>query len=277
MRPAPPRSLREAARKLIARGPIARSAASLGAMVLARRLVFLVLVVLLCTGQLMAQRGVTTLGLRVKPVVPFTYFDKDVEARIEHARYSLSLEGGFAFGMNVRVGLTNTFSLETGLGQIQRRFQYGIENDTNGYAERAPIRYTGYELPVMGLVFIRLGERTWMNTALGASLDFYPSDVEGLLENGSIYMFRRRWSQGSVIGNLGFEWRSAKSGIFYVGATYHRPFNDLALADISYIYYGPPSRKDFPQRLTVSGSYLTVDLRYYFHEDPDKRRLRRGD
>ncbi|MBK7947004.1 MAG: hypothetical protein IPJ85_17600 [Flavobacteriales bacterium] len=53
----------------------------------------------------------------------------------------------------------------------------------------------------------------------------HPSDVEGYLENGSIYMFRRRWAQGSVIGNLGFEYRSDKSGIFYLGATYHRPFN----------------------------------------------------
>lgn len=222
-----------------------------------------------------AQLGVTTFGLRVKPVVPFTYFDKDAVADAEHVRYTLSLEGGFAFGMNVRVGLTKALSVETGLGQIQRRFSYGIQNDTSGYAERAPIRYTGFELPVMGLVFIRLGEKTWMNTALGASLDFYPSDVEGLLENGSIYMFRRHWAQGSVIGNLGVEYRSDKSGIFYLGATYHRPFDDLALADISYIYYGPPARSDFPQRLTVAGSYLTVDIRYYFHEDPDKRRLRR--
>ncbi len=224
-----------------------------------------------------AQRAVTTFGLRLKPVVPFTYFEKDAEARAEHVRYTLSLEGGFAFGMNVRIGLTNTISLETGLGQMQRRFRYTVENDTSGYAEAAPIRYTGYELPVMGLVFIRLGEKTWMNTALGASLDFYPSDVEGLLQNGSIYIFRRHWAQGSVIGNLGFEYRSDKSGIFYLGATYHRPFNELALADISYIYYGPPSRTARTERLSVAGSYLTLDLRYYFHEDPDKRRLRRND
>lgn len=232
-----------------------------------------------CVGpqrELMAQAGVATLGVMVKPVVPFTYFDKDAAAEIEHVRYGLSLEGGFAFGMNVRIGLNNTISLETGLGQIQRRFSYSVTNDTSGYEESARIRYTGYELPVMGLVFIRLGERTWMNTALGASLDFYPSDVEGLIDEGSIYIFRRNWAQGSVIGNLGVEYRSPKSGIFYLGATYHRPFNDLALADISYIYYGPPSRSDFTQRLPIAGSYLTVDIRYYFHEDPDRRKLRRN-
>lgn len=222
------------------------------------------------------QAGVTTLGLMVKPVVPFTYFDKDATAEVEHVNYGISLEGGFAFGMNVRVGLTNMISLETGLGQIQRRFSYQVTNDTSGYDETARIRYTGYELPVMGLVFIRLGELTFMNAALGGSLDFYPSDVEGLIEEGSIYIFRRNWAQASVIGNMGVEFRSRKSGIFYLGATYHRPFNDLALADLSYIFYGPPSRKDYPQRMALAGSYLTVDLRYYFHEDPDRHRPRRG-
>lgn len=33
-----------------------------------------------------------------------------------------------------------------------------------------------------------------------------------------------------------------------------------------------------PYRIStlLSGSYLTVDLRYYFHEDPDKARLRKS-
>lgn len=253
-----------------------RTGASLGTM--RNRPVVLIAALLLSAAGIdaCAQAGVTTLGLMVKPVVPFTYFDKDATAEIEHVNYGISLEGGFAFGMNVRVGLTNMISLETGLGQIQRRFSYRITNDTSGYDETARIRYTGYELPVMGLVFIRLGELSYMNAALGGSLDFYPSDVEGLIEEGSIYIFRRNWAQASVIGNMGVEFRSRKSGIFYVGATYHRPFNDLALADLSYIFYGPPSRKDYPQRMALAGSYLTVDLRYYFHEDPDRKRLRKG-
>lgn len=242
-----------------------------------RRLLLLLFVLLTCGGaQLHAQAGVTTLGLMVKPVLPFTYFDKDATAEIEHVKYQIGLEGGFSFGMNVRVGLTNTISLETGLGQIQRRFSYRVTNDTSGYDETAPIRYVGYELPVMGLVFIRLGELTYMSAALGGSLDFYPSDAQGLIEEGSIYIFRRNWAQASVIGNMGFEFRSRKSGIFYLGATYHRPFNDLALADLSYIYYGPPARTERTERMALAGSYLTVDIRYYFHEDPDRKRLRRS-
>lgn len=228
-----------------------------------------------CAVATMAQRGVTTLGVQVKPVIAVDYFEPGVKADLEHLHFAVDLKGGIAYGMSVRVGITNTISLETGLGQIQRNYRYSTLNDTSGYAESGSIRYVGYELPITGLVYIRLGERSWMNTALGVSLDFYPSDVESVTTEGSIYIFRKNWAQAGMLGNLGVEYRTLKSGIFYLGATYHRPFNDMALADLGWTYYGPPTVRRFTTQTALSGTYLTVDLRYYFHEDPDKRRLRR--
>jgi len=218
-----------------------------------------------------AQRGVTTLGLQIKPVLALEYFDPTATEEIEHVSYALDLEGGFAFGMNIRVGITNAIAIETGLGQIQRRYAFSVVNDTSGYAETGRLRYVGYELPVMGLVFIRLGEKTWMNAALGAALDFYPSDAEGYLAEGQVRVFRKNWAQASMIGNLGVEYRSYKSGTFYLGATYHRPFNDMAVADMTWRYPGPPAISTHTVRTTLNGSYVTVDLRYYFHEDPVRR------
>ncbi|MBK8497468.1 MAG: hypothetical protein IPL52_01300 [Flavobacteriales bacterium] len=224
---------------------------------------------------LRAQMGVTTLGLQVKPVIALDVFDPVSTATNEHLNASVELTGGFAFGMSVRVGLTNSISVETGLGQIQRNYDFRIINDTSLYDETGLVRYTGYEIPLTGLVYIRLGERTWMNTALGASLDFYPSDVEAVIDEGDVYIFRRNWAQAGVLGNVGVEYRTRKSGTFYLGATYHRPFNDMALADLTWKYFGPPAAKTSTVRTTLSGSYLTVDLRYYFHEDPDKALLRK--
>ncbi len=235
----------------------------------------LLLPALLVGGEAVAQAGVATLGLQVKPVVVTNYFDPSVDAEREHLRYVMDLKGGFAFGMSVRVGITNTISLETGLGSIRRNYAFTLANDTSLYQETGTVRYAGYELPITGLVHMRLGERTWMNTALGASLDFYPSDVEAVVKEGSVYIFRRNWAQASVLGNIGVEYRTPKSGTFYVGATYHRPFNDLALADLTWNYFGPPAARTFTERVSLNGSYLTVDLRYYFHEDPDKARLRK--
>lgn len=228
-------------------------------------------------GTAVAQVGVTTVGIQVKPVIAIDYFEPAVDAELEHLRFRVELQGGIAYGMSVRVGLSRMLSLETGIGQIQRRFLFSATNDTSGYDRSGSFRYVGYELPLTALVYLRLGERTWMNTALGASLDFYPSDAQTILGTGEsgVYVFRRNWAQASVLGNIGFEYRTERSGYFYLGATYHRPFTDMAQADATWSYFGPPTVQRFTTKMALSGTYLTVDLRYYFHEDPDKARLRK--
>lgn len=228
----------------------------------------MIFAVALCHGQ----QDLTTFGMQVKPVVPFSFFDPLTEVERPAVKGSVELTGGYAFGMSVRVGLTKALSLETGIGQIRRNYTFGIQNDTSGYSGSDQVRHTGYEVPITALVFIRLGERTWMNAALGFSLDMYPSDVQRDLEQGRIYIFRRNWAQFGVLGNMGVEYRTESSGSFYLGASFHRPFNDMAVADLT--YYAP---NFFPYKMTtvLDGSYLTVDLRYYFHEEPELRKKKR--
>lgn len=241
----------------------------------AARALVLPFILLLIPAAALAQRGVATVGLQVKPVVPLNYFDPVITAEQPHLRGTLELTGGLAFGMNVRVGITNTLSLETGIGQITRRYQFTMHNDTAGVPESDRVRYVGYEVPIMILAYVRLGERSWMNAALGPSMDFYPSDVQRDVEHGRVYMFRRHWTQMGVVGNMGVEYRTEKHGTFYLGATYHRPFTDMAMAKMTWY---DRHRGLFPTDLPLTplnGSYLTVDIRYYFHEDPNKVRLRR--
>ncbi len=232
----------------------------------------LLLTLLLTAVHSAAQKGVTTLGLQVKPVLPLEFFDPLTTMQREHLTGEVELTGGLAFGMSMRVGISDLFSLETGLGQITRRFDFRIVNDTSGYADGSQVRLVGYELPLAGLVYIRLGQYLWMNTALGGSFDFYASDVQRDVLEGRVYLFRRNWVQMAVIGNLGVEYRTPKSGIIYLGATFHRTFAPVALAELT--YYGP---NYFPYRMQaeLQGTYLTVDLRYYFHEDPDRMKARR--
>lgn len=215
------------------------------------------------------QAGVASFGIQVKPVVPLDVFDPLTNVERPFLKGSVELTGGFAFGMSVRVGLTNSISLETGIGQIRRQYTFGLQNDTSGYSEYGRVRYTGYEIPITGLVYIRLGERTWMNTALGISFDSYPSDVQSDLESGRIYIFYNSWMQLGIIGNMGVEYRTEKHGIFYLGATFHRPFNDMATAELTY-YDIPNNFFPYNMRTPLDGSYLTVDLRYYFHDDKNK-------
>jgi hypothetical protein len=219
-----------------------------------------------------AQQGVTTLGIQTKPVIPLGFFNPVVSTEREHLTGRVSLTGGYAFGMSIRVGVTNTISFETGISQIQRNYRYALRNDTSGYADSAGFRYVGYEIPITALVYIRLGERMWMNAALGFSLDAYPSDVQKDVEEGRIFVFRSNWAQFSTLANLGVEYRTERSGYFYLGASFHRPFGAIAVADLT--YYGP-TFLPYMMRTELDGGYLTLDLRYYFHEDPDRTRVRR--
>lgn len=60
-----------------------------------------------------AQLGVTTFGLQVKPVVPFSFFEPVSNLQLEHLNSTLTLTGGFAFGMTVRTGIARPSHLRS--------------------------------------------------------------------------------------------------------------------------------------------------------------------
>ncbi|MCB9170835.1 MAG: hypothetical protein H6597_04035 [Flavobacteriales bacterium] len=223
---------------------------------------------LACTNdRLCAQSGVTTFGVQVKPVVPLSFFDPQVDLVGGALKGRVTLTGGFAFGMLVRTGLSRTISLETGISQIRRNYDWELWNDTAGSHAADKIRYIGYEIPVNMLVYIRLGQRTYMNTALGASIDMYPSDAVREVDLDRAFWYRNGWVQAGLAGNLGVEYRFDKAGTVYLGATYHRAFGDMAIAQLTYF---TDQLVPYSIQKGISGSYLTVDLRYFFPEDRDR-------
>lgn len=220
-----------------------------------------------------AQLGVTTFGIQLKPVFPVEFFDPLTTIGEPPLHGSLELTGGFAFGMLVRSGITKSISLEVGINQIQRRYDWTLSNDTAGFTGGEKLRWVGYEIPITGLVYIRLGERTWMNSAAGVSIDLYPSDVVRDIDDARAYLFRSNWVQAGVVANLGVEYRTPKSGILYLGATYHRPFGNMAVAELTWY---TQDLFPHPVRGDLNGTYLTLDLRYFFHEKADRKRVFKG-
>ncbi len=237
----------------------------------------LLVAMLVCSKGLFAQLNVTTFGIQVKPMIPNSFFTTgtdDIETDVMKVNFQQRL--GWNFGMVIRRGITNMWSFETGICLVQRN--YTLHFDYPGLKEKQDLnfRYICYEIPVQAIVFVKLGEKLYMNASGGFSLDVYPSNIETsnfIRQDSAVYDFtqktwKNKWVQVALLANYGFEWRTRESGYFYFGASYHRPFTHIGVTRITVERNNVPSRSVGLLR----GNYLTADFRYFFSEKPERRK-----
>ena len=240
-----------------------------------------------------------TAGIEFRPIFPIDFL-KTGNQSVANNDFSVEVAPKFSFsaGMTIRYSFHKRFALETGLNFVQRNYNLSIQRDSTLSTPSAPgsPKYTsktdftiiGYEHPIKLLVFVRLGERVYMNAAAGFQLTFFPSDIfttdEGKTgTDQSLQHFSRRlgfdgksgndgFIHGGAITNLGFEYRTKKSGFFYLGATYHLPFANIYSSRFQYLEDGYVSQV---QEIQLNGSYLTFDVRYFFHSKPIVKKERK--
>lgn len=219
---------------------------------------------------LQAQKRVLTAGVQFKPIFTSNFLKTGpITLDQDTVSFSVKQKFGYCLGMVVRYGITNTVSFETGINYTKRNFDLNVSTDT--LSEDGDFGIVGYEIPLQGLVFIRLSEKIFMNGAAGISLDFFPSDIFTQGDHYKHLSLRRRFMTPSLLTNLGFEYRTENSGYIYLGASFHRPFKDIF---ISYMQYEP--LEDGPRaEALLSGNYLTIDIRYFFHDVPIERRTKK--
>jgi hypothetical protein len=228
-----------------------------------------------------AQERVTTFGVQFKPLLPSTLLGTGlVEGQGVENLYSVQQRVGYSFGGVVRKGFTKWLSLETGISYVRRNYEARLASANSNFADSTKFRIIGYEIPVSALVFVRLSENVYMDGAFGLALDMYPSDVQSDGRNGSFYQrsYRNSWSKSSevmpwlnlgLMANVGFEYRTENRGYFYLGASYHLPFRPTYN---SFFIYDRNSVSE-EAMVQLSGNYLTLDLKYFFHEEPEKRKI----
>ena len=171
--------------------------------------------------------------------------------------------------MVIRKGITNTVSIESGINYVKRNYDLTINDPDSGFSSKSDFGMVGYEIPIEGLVFIQLSDQIFMDVAMGLSLDFYPSDIQSSAEHMLHFSAKNSWISPSILGNLGWEYRTEKSGYIYLGASYHRPFSFIYTSKIQYDNREVP----YPSAsIELLGNYLTFDIRYFFHSDPEKRK-----
>jgi hypothetical protein len=221
-----------------------------------------------------AQERVTTVGIVVKPLFPSKYFRTGLqETTNNNVDFSLKQKSGFSAGAVIRKGFTKTLSVETGIAFVKRNYHFTITDSL--FNESSDFKIIGYEIPLQALVFVQLSKDIWMNGSLGPSIDIFPSDVSTSADHfvhrsyrtSNVYVFNT-----GITANLGWEWRTVKSGYFYAGMSYHRSVKNPYGTIIAFIRQPDALIPDAVGRFDLQGDYFTFDLRYYFHENPENKK-----
>jgi hypothetical protein len=237
-----------------------------------KNLVRITLILLYCSNFSFAQKGETLFGFQYKPIVPnrlIGMYDQEFNQGIFESIVTQKV--GHSFGALIRVGLGDVFALETGITYTQRNFKLDYAVPDSGYAITGGVRVVSYEVPITCLVFIKLSDRIYMNTTLGVSLTLFPSDVRTFEPIAGNERFQQEGAyrskfQASMLANLGFEYRTKEKGTWYLGGSYHLPFAPIMTFAMSYEF----DQTNILAIDNIRGSYMTVDLRYYFPMSKDK-------
>lgn len=224
----------------------------------------------LFTSEGFSQEKVTTVGIQVKPIFTSKFFGTGPEEISQNGfNYTISQNTGFSGGLVIRKGYTKTLSIEFGINYSRRKIT--MESLYNGQSSVAQMRIVGYEIPVSQLVFIRLSEKIYMNVSAGLCINMFPSDVQSTNEVLYAIGGRKLIFNPSLIANVGFEYRTKDKGFFYLGTSLNRPFSPIYGLGIDYVINNNIVNSAITN---LQGTYLTIDFRYFFHEDPERKKAK---
>lgn len=220
---------------------------------------------IICSSSLFAQKSLTTVGIQYKPIFPIDFLGTGpLNNDLNNVQFKNELSSGFSFGLIIRHQFSELIAVEGGINYVKRKYSLTI---TDGeFQGESSFRIIGYEIPLNAMIFARVSENIFANVSLGPACDMFASSILTYDEYFTHVSSRKQIFNPAVNGNAGFEYRTKKSGTIYLGASYHRPFSYIFVDKARYTY----RNKDVGAINFLEGSYLTVDLRYYFHEDAEK-------
>lgn len=244
-----------------------------------KKLLVLIPFLFLFIGKANSQAHVLAFGLEYKPIIPTNIFGAGkILAESDSSSFNVwtKQKYGNVIGGVVRVGFNRFLSLETGIDFVMRSYKTEFNvPDSNIFAVN-DFRVVSYQIPIRVLVYIRLSDMFHMNVALGTSAAFFPSNISTITESSDntkmtfeMEGLRKGWIQGTFDANVGFELRTKKIGYFYLGASYQLPYTHIM--DLAYEYRHSGDRQDLIYT-RLNGSYLTADIRYFFPENPAKKK-----
>ena len=216
------------------------------------------------------QKGSSSFGIQFKPIIPVNYFDAGpVSSTDSISTINIFPKFGYSFGMVIRKSFTDKLAIETGINSVRRNYGFDAIESVRDSSDLGDFGFVSYEIPIQGLIYIRLSEDLYMNTSLGIAVNWYASDVRSVGPNGILVQTseRAQWANFSLLANIGFEYRTKDKGAFYLGASLVKP-TSVITATVVEVEYGPNLWTKHTHFL--NGNYITLDLRYFFHSKEEK-------
>ena len=206
-------------------------------------------------------------GFQVKPLFPAKYIGKS-SLNLTNQGYNVTINQkvGYSFGGVVRVALSDIIGIETGINFNQRYYHLEMSVADSNVSTSNDFGFIQYDVPVNALFYVKLTKKWLMNAAIGPSICYKPSSVgvinhpEGKHEffNIGLVSIHKKVNL-DLTGNLGFEFRSKNSGIFYLGGSARIPTAPLFDLVSRYKY----ETYEVDNYGSISGSFLSIDFKYF--------------
>ena len=225
------------------------------------------ILVLFVTQQTKAQSSdrKTTFGIQFKPLLEEGFIgSSQLNIKNDIFQSVFNQKQGRSFGAILRFPVWNNLYIETGLAQIKRNYTVNYTTLDSNFIASKDISFTSHDIPLNALVFIKIANQLYLNTALGVSFVHNPSNVASQIKYGNNVLFKaegRKRSSFALEFNVttGVEYRNTKYGNYYLGISGRIPFKPIF--DVATMYQNI-STKDILYG-SLSGTYVSLDFRYF--------------
>ena len=207
-------------------------------------------------------------GVQYQSVIPNNILGgKSMSFSNESFNSSISQKIGYSMGATVRFGITELIAFETGINFTKRNFNINMElPDSNLYVSDNA-SFIEYNIPLNCLIYIKMTKEWYANASLGIAAIYKPSSIGKQINPEGLHSFIydgyvdfRKKISADFNANVGFEYRTKKSGFFYLGGSIRVPFSPLFIILTKYQNQG----YDLTTIDELNGSYLSIDLKYFF-------------
>ncbi len=207
-------------------------------------------------------------GIQYKPLIAGDFIGSSrLSIKNDTIQGEFTQQLGASFGGVIRVQFKKNIAIETGINQVQRNYNIQFSRLDSAITATKSLKIIAFDIPVNLLFFVKLSNKIFMNTSLGPSFVFNPSNVQTNALYNKYNLFRGEGRMRSVFSmemnaNLGFEYRTEKSGFFYIGASARVPFKPIF--DVAVSHENTITHQKMVLYGNMSGTYISFDLRYFF-------------